>query len=453
MKRTTFGKAAVASLLVATTMVGCTGAAFRTSSAAAVKQKSDPAKFASLAEKALADKDGARAVDAAEAAVRGAPDNAAYRQLLGRSYIAAGRFASAESALTDAMTLGNTDARTVINLALVQVALGQNEAARTLLASHADTVPATDYGLALAMAGDAPTGVGILAQAIQDPSATARTRQNLAYAYALAGRWKDARMVAGMDLDPLAANQRISQWAMMAEPSLAPQRVAALMGVTVNGADAGQPVALALAPAAAPVAMAQASPDILPPPATADAAPVQMASIDPAPPSPVIETAEAAPVIRADPKPARVVAHKFIVEGGSTKSSSSRTVKTAATAPTPSARMQTVAFAKPVGTGASNWVVQLGAYDTAAIAKDKWMTMARVNGAIAAFPVLTSQATIKGKAYHRLAISGFGNRTDAAALCRSIQAQHGQCFVREGAPNATPQRWAVASKGRQFASR
>src|SRR3546814_15526434 len=80
---------------------------------------------------------------------------------------------------------------------------------------------------------------------IHDPAATARTRQNLAYAYALAGRWKDARMMAGFDLDPLAANQRITQWAQNAAPGLSQQRVAALMGVPIDGADAGQPAALA----------------------------------------------------------------------------------------------------------------------------------------------------------------------------------------------------------------
>ena len=115
--------------------------------------------------------------------------------------------------------------------------------------------------------------------------------------------------------------------------------------------------------------------------------------------------------------------------------------------------MQQVAFIKPVATGASNWVVQLGAYDTAAIAKEKWMTMAGRSSNLAAFPVLTSQATVKGKPYHRLAISGFASRADALTACRLIQSQHGRCFVREGAPGATPQRWAIATKGRQFASR
>lgn len=450
MKRTTFGKAALASLLVATTMVGCTGAAFRPS-ASAVPQKGNPAKFAAAAEKALADQDGVRAIQSAEAAVRLAPDNGAYRQILGRAYVMVGRFASAETALSDAIALGNNDARTIVTLALVQAGQGRADAARSLLLTHADTVPAGDYGLAMAMAGDPSEGVRILSQAIHDPSATARTRQNLAYAYALAGRWKDARMMAGMDMDPLAANKRISDWAQIAEPSLAPQRVAALMGVTIDIADAGQPIALALAPAA-PVEMAQADP--APAPAS------EMAMVDAAAPA---QIAVAAPVTFAPSSPvvqplkkamsARVATRDFVVENHKKHAVVASLRAKVQPVAAPVARMQQVALIKPAATGASNWVVQLGAYDTAAIAKEKWLAMAGRSGTLAAFPVLTSQATVKGKPYHRLAISGFASRADALTACRTIQSQRGQCFVREGAPGATPQRWAIAAKGRQFASR
>lgn len=439
MKRTAFGKAAICSLVVATTMVGCTGAAFRPS-ASVVPQKGNPAKFAIAAEKALADRDGQKAIEAAEAAVRLEPQNAAYRQVLGRAYVMAGRFASAETALSDAMALGSNDARTVVSLALVQVAQGHADAARSLLVSRADTVPASDYGLAMAMAGDAPEGVRILSEAIHDPSVNARTRQNLAYAYALAGRWKDARMIVGMDLDPLAANKRISDWAQIAEPSLAPQRVAALMGVTINAADAGLPVALALAPAPAgdPVQMAAAAPD----------APVQTAMADVVP----VATPEADSVVSAAAAPVRVAAYDFVADTRAAKVAAPMN-RVAAPFTTPIIRMQKVAFIKPVATGASNWVVQLGAYDSAAVAKEKWMTMAGRSGTLAAFPVLTSQATVKGKFYHRLAISGFASRDNAMAACRTIRARNGQCFVRESSPDATPQRWAVALRGRQFAAR
>lgn len=435
MKRKAFAKAAVASMLIGTTMVGCTGAAFRTTAAVAPQK---PDRLAAGVEKALADRDGARAVELAEAAVQAAPQDAGYRQLLGRAYVAGGRFASAETALADAMTLGNRDARTIITLALVQVGLGKDRAARDLLASHADIVPAADYGLAMAMAGDAPEGVRILSEMIHDPSANARTRQNLAYAYALAGRWKDARMMAGFDLDPLAANQRITQWAQNAAPGLSQQRVAALMGVTIDGADAGQPVALALAPPASPARMVEAAPVEQ----AVEAGPVALAAADPAP-APLPAMAEApAPMIQAIAAPVRVAAPR--------QAAPARVAAAARMQRAP--RLQPAAF-RASGKGGGHWVVQLGAYDNAAIAKEKWFSMARRNSMLANLPVVTSQIAVNGATLARLAVGGFDERAEAVALCRAIQARRGQCFVRENVADATPQRWALATRGRQFAGR
>ncbi|MCP1470491.1 Flp pilus assembly protein TadD [Sphingobium sp. OAS761] len=453
MKRTTFGKAAISSLIVATTMVGCTGAAFRPSTSAA-PAKGNPVRLAEQAEKELERHDIADAIAAAEAAVQLAPENSDYRALLGRTYVAAGRFASAQSALEDAVTLGSGDARTIVNLALVHVAQGRADDARNLLVAHADTVPAADYGLAMAMAGDPVEGVRILSEAIHDPSATARTRQNLAYAYALAGRWKDARTVVGMDLEPLAANKRISDWAQIAEPSLAPLRVASLMGVTIDDSDAGQPAMLALAPAAAPVPaeMAQAEPVAELPVADAatqpEASPVQLAAATPQPVVQAVPASKPAPRdFIIEERPGKPVAAK-----PAAKLAAKAPVKATPVAAASAAKMQQVAFIKPVG-NPSQWVVQLGAYDTAAIAKEKWMVMAGRDAMLSAFPVMTSQATVNGKTYHRLAINGFAGRADAMTACKLIKSRNGQCFVRESAPGATPQRWAVAGRGRQFASR
>jgi len=441
MKRTTLGTAGIASLLVATTMVGCSGGALRPSVKAGKADKAQvvrtaPAeRMAEAAEKAIAQRKGAEAVIAAEAAVRAAPDSAAYRALLGRAYIAAGRFTAAQTALSDAMALGQNDSRTLVSLALVHIALGQGDAARTLLAANTDVIPAADYGLALALAGDTAEGVYILTQAATAPTGDARTRQNLAYAYALAGRWKDARLMAGEDLAPLAANQRIVQWAATADPMLGPQRIAALLGVTIDPADAGLPAELARAPA---------EPE----------APTQLAARAPEP-TPVIETApaeialeaepvmQAAPMIKAPEAPIRTALSQPKAPTKTTRAKS-----TAASATTP-ARTRAPAGPKPVGSGASPWVVQLGAYDSPAIARERWTSMARGNATLAAFPVLTSQVTVNGKAFHRLAITGFASRADANALCRSL----GHCFVREQVPGATPQRWAIDSKPKQLASR
>ena len=436
MNRKALSKAVLSSLIVGTTMVGCTGPAFHPSTIAAAKQ--DSSHFAAAIEKALDSRDGVRAVAAAEIAVQAAPQDANYRQLLGRAYIASGRFISAETALGDAMTLGNRDARTIVSLALVKVALGKNEAARELLATNADTVPASDYGLAMAMAGDAAEGVRILSEAIHDASATARTRQNLSYAYALAGRWKDARVMAGLDLEPLAANQRIAQWAQTAAPDFAQRRIAGLMGVTIDSSDAGQPVALALVTEIAPVRTAEVSePENPAAPAVEEVAAVDVPQAEPVQQAVAFMPEETvAPLLRVPRMPMKAT--------GFRQPSAVRA---------PLVARQTTSALRFFGKGNSQWVVQLGAYANAAIAKEKWYDMARRNSAISALPVLTSQITVNGVSYARLAVSGFNDRLEAVAMCRAIRTRRGQCFVRENAPGAAPQRWALAPKPRQFASR
>ena len=162
--------------------------------------------------------------------------------------------------------------------------------------------------------------------------------------------------------------------------------------------------------------------------------------------------ADAAPQVQPVPQPAVQAAPITRVAAREAAQPKPQARVQQAVARQPVARMQKAAFIKPVG-NASDWVVQLGAYDSAAVAREKWMGMAGRNSALAAFPVLTSQATVKGRLYHRLAVSGFASRADAMTACRMIRSQRGQCFVRETAPNATPQRWAVSGRGRQYAAR
>src|SRR5690606_15546062 len=112
-----------------------------------------------------------------------------YRELLGQAYLLAGRFASARQAFTDVLTLDPSNGRAALNLALTEIAGGDWSGARDTLAVHANTIPASDLGLAFALAGDPVKAVEILAPAAREANAGAKTRQNLALALALAGRW------------------------------------------------------------------------------------------------------------------------------------------------------------------------------------------------------------------------------------------------------------------------
>ena len=123
---------------------------------------------------------------------RRARSDAGFRALLGNCYLAAGRFASAEAAYRDSLTLFANQPQVVLKLALVQIAQGKNDEAKLLLAEAQGILDPADAGLALALAGDPQNAIAVLEPAARAVGADARTRQNLALAYAFAGDWEQA---------------------------------------------------------------------------------------------------------------------------------------------------------------------------------------------------------------------------------------------------------------------
>lgn len=392
------------SIGLATAMLGGS-IALVTSGSVAGAEPGLAAKLAGKANKALAKHHADQAVTLAEQAVSLSPRDAGYRNLLGRAYLQAGRFASAVQAFSDVLAIDPADGRAALNLALAQTATGEWVAARETLSAHAARIAIGDRGLALALAGDPAGGIALLSEAARDPAATATVRQNLALALALDGRWVEARTVASVDMSPDQVDQRLVEWASFARPQSAAQQVAALLGVK-PAEDRGQPVQLALtAPGdAPPVAVAQAAADIVAPerdiaPA---AAPVERASVV----RPAITFAPRREIVQALPshygRPDRV--------------RSPGTVRMAAARP-----------ARPVGSG--TYYVQLGAFDNAAVAQDAWRRMAHSVPRLAALPPQAMQATVRGTSFYRLSVGGLA-RADAASLCGRIRAQGDRCFVR-----------------------
>ena len=151
-------------LILGSSMVGCSGASMERRPALSASQ--GPV-IAQRIEKALSSKDYAHALTEAERLVAAAPQEGAYRALLGRAYLANGRYFAAGASFSDAMTLGDSDPRTIISLALVQTGLGHAPRARALLADQIQNIPAADYGLAMALSGDPSEGVRALLEAVQ----------------------------------------------------------------------------------------------------------------------------------------------------------------------------------------------------------------------------------------------------------------------------------------------
>lgn len=392
---------------------------------------------ANIARGALARGQVALAIVHAEAAVAFQPRTADYRMLLGQSYLKAGRFSSARDAFADTLTLDGSNGKAALQFALAQIATGDWAGARKTLDAHADTIPVGDRGLAIALAGDPAAAVELLGAAARTLDADAKTRQNLALSLALAGRWREAQTVAAIDVAPADVSKRILEWATFAQPKSASDQVAALLGITPV-ADAGQPAALALNAAAAPVgpapvatAMAKVRPVDRFMPGKADAtAPAAVPGPVTAPVGPTIagivfaerkEVVQTLPVaVAAKPVKAIMVAARVV-----------------AAAPV----AMTVARVPAKG----DFYVQLGAYDNAAVAHDAWGRMSR---RFAGHAPQGMNITGKSGTFYRLSVGGFA-RGDAVKLCASYRAKGGDCFVRAGAGDQV----AMWAKGRELASR
>lgn len=385
------------------------------------------------AKKALADRHGGDAVRWAEAAVELRPQVADYRAVLGQAYLLAGRFASARTTFNDALTLSPGDGKVALNMALAQIAEGDWTGARQTLDSNSGSIPVGDRGLAMALAGDPTSAVNLLLPVARQPGADAKLRQNLALSLALAGRWQDARVVAVMDLSPTDADKRIIEWAAFARPASRYDQVAALLGVTPT-ADPGQPVALALNASTSVVASAQAPVDTYMPQASAEVA-VVTAPVDAGTtaPAPVVLAAPAVSTVVFGPR-AEVVQPLPVQPAVGSKAPLIRAPKTA---------IKAAAFVKPmvapttpgatkVSVSKGNFYVQLGAYDSAGVARDGWARASRAYSGFAGHAPTGMSVTVNGKNFYRLSVGGF-DRAGAAKLCASYRAKGGTCFVRSNA--------------------
>ena len=436
MNKTLFFKLAITTAFIAVPSVGCTQMGVSSASATAASAKAQAQKalgWAQKSEKLLAKGQVDKALTYAEAAVEGDMRNVDYRALLARIYMQQGRFVAAERTLMDVVELGQADPRTIVSLALAKTAQGKVESAISLVDAHRAILPASDYGLALALAGDNKRAVDVLVDAIRSNNATSRTRQNLALAYALDNRWREAQVMASQDMPQTVVDQRIVQWAQYARPGAYEVRVAGLLGVKAQ-ADTGQPVRLALNAASTDVQMASvAAPETV---SLAMAEPLaELAAIGAAPVDFGYSAEEDVKVAAAPAFEAPLIKAP---EGPS------KAAETVAKAPVKLALADTrpANAAKPVS---GTHLVQLGAYSSPANAKVAWGKLQSKYGVLQGFDSASSSVTINGKKLTRLAAMGFGNKVSADAACRAIKVKGGDCIVRSVGGEAAPVQMAKAA--------
>lgn len=413
---------ALTTALASASLAGCAG-----------KPAPGAAASADAARAALAKGKGEKAVAAAEAAVLAAPRDGATRALLGTTYLNAGRFVSAASTLGEAVELGETSGRTVLSYVLSLSAIGRYAEAQAVLGEHQAAIDPADYGLAITLAGSPQQGVEALSNALRYGTNTPKLRQNLAYAFALKGDWRSARLLAAQDLTADKLDTRLGEWAQMSAPEMATQRVAALLGVAVKP-DAGQPAQLALrnfptseqlaaesvaaqpaplAPSEAQATLAAADAEL--PAAAAPAAQAESASLamyEPVPAPVAVSSTPAAPRI-ALPKP--------VVERPARRVSAAHPVPA-----TPSAKFAAAFVRKP---GAFR--VQLGSYASMSGANNAWVRFQKRHPELKGADRLVTRAVVNGKTYYRVAAGGFA-RNSAVSFCSMVRKGGNGCLAYAG---------------------
>ena len=369
-----------------------------------------------------------RAVQQAEAAVAADPNNAASRLAMGNAYLDAGRFASAETAFSDAIALGDTSARAGLAMALAQIAQAKYPQATELLNDYDGQIARADLGLALALAGQPDRGIHLMSNAIRGGENTVKMRQNLAYAYAMAGRWREARLMVAQDVPAGEVGARLEQWAGLAPSEAYQHRVAALLGVPTGMPDSGQPQHLALGNApssqqfAAQADPAPAAAEPLAQPQLAELSPVsELASRNNAPAPAAAEFAAAfTPALApAAPVPS---ASRLFSEPAVQPASARHAVAVSAQRPArPQFSYESLGSPNRVRASTDGThLVQLGSFLSEVGAQRAWNIYVGRYPELAGRAMVITEAVVNGRHYWRVSAGGF-DQMASRALCNRVR--------------------------------
>lgn len=159
-------------------------------------------------------------------------------QALGQSLLVLGNYEEAAAMLERAATLDGGSATSLSTLGVAQDAAGRHDRAVSTFREGLSRYPGSldlqsNLGLSLALHGEAGEALDILEMVVRDGRSTARHRQNLALAYALANDTKRAARMASIDLDHQAVLANLGYVDMLrALPHR--ERMAAMLGGTAN---------------------------------------------------------------------------------------------------------------------------------------------------------------------------------------------------------------------------
>jgi len=403
---------ALSTALTSVALAGCSSAS------------ADPVAFsASSAQSAMAKGQNGKAVAMAEATVQADPRNADYRALLGSAYLEAGRFESAAQSFGEAIELGDDSARTALGFALAAIGAGRQTEALDTLRKWDGAMDAGDYGLALALAGRPAQGVHVLGNAIRDGQNTAKIRQNLAYAYALAGDWRSARVMAAEDVPADQLGERLGSWAATSAPEYYQYRVARLLGTPVVN-DSGMPAQLALANFPETVQLAAVAEPVDQAPAFDEA--FAQTETQPVAAVAMADTAPEAAKVDADGN--RYIARPVVQQLPPRASARAPVARSAHAEPARQTAAKPATARAPAKLAAGDHRVQLGSFLSADAAERAKGVYARKYPQLDRASFQVARAEVNGRTYYRVSAGGLA-KASAQSMCSSIKAAGNGCLA------------------------
>ncbi|MEL0254207.1 MAG: SPOR domain-containing protein [Novosphingobium sp.] len=351
------------------------------------------------------------------------PRDAYGSTLLANAYLEDGRFASAATTFAEAIELGDTAPRTVISYALSQIAIGDHIGARDTLQQFEAALDPADFGLAIALAGRPDQGVHVLSNALRAGQNTPKVRQNLAYAYAMQGNWRAARLMAAEDVPAGEVGDRMAEWASMVRPEAFTVRVASLLGVSPQ-VDPGQPQMLALAN--------HPSVDMLAAQQTGELEPYGEPQQ-----GDYAYAAELPPVAAAsrygDSGDAALADAGLAPTAGNIRFVSNEVAQPVpaaarSTAPRVAGRAAPASAPAPASLASGDYNVQLGSFFSMSDAHEAWKTFQKRYPELGDAERVITKARVNGKIYYRVAAAGFA-KSSAQSMCRTVKGQGGGCIA------------------------
>jgi Flp pilus assembly protein TadD len=441
---------AMLQLAARTESSGNAGAAREMYGKVAARYPDQPAGYLGLGRTSYRSGDPAEAAQHYRTALTYAPDSVDARYGLGKALLASDRPEAAIEQFDRLIAEEAADTRPYVAKGVALDMVGRHAEAQAVYRSGLELAPMnvalrTNLGLSLALSGDYKTALRVLEDAARDPKATARTRQNLALVYGLAGEMDDAAATGSADLGQGTVQRNLAYYRALRSARAITDAAARSRAVPGSSDPAGASRTQVAAAGAVPDPAADAPHAAVDAPAApvADVAPVDLApethpeDADAPAATPDAETSTAKVAPTPEPVADAPASDRKTAERDTPKP------ETRAQAGQPAGVVPASFSPAPApdhalaGSGRSYWV-QVASLRSESEAKTEWQRLKGTHVALLAdLPLKLQKTDLPDKGtYYRLRSGPFADAGTPKQLCQVLKARNQACLVVRSGPTS-----------------